>query len=83
MHQIILAMALLIAASTSALAIEQRPDRIELHCAGAADDKDRLRRCLDELADTVRRLWEESHGLAARGLGGANGKGLGDNQSSR
>ena len=83
MRKIILATALLIAASTSSSATDLRPSRIELQCAGAADDRDQLQRCLDELADAVRRLWEESHGLSERGLGGANGKGLGDNQSSR
>jgi hypothetical protein len=83
MRKIILAAALLIAASTSTSAADPRPRGIELQCAGAAGDRDRLQRCLDQLADAVRRLWEESHGLSERGLGGANGKGLGDNQSSR
>jgi hypothetical protein len=83
MRKIILATVLLTAASTSSSATEPRSGRIELQCAGAADNTDRLQRCLDQLADAVRLLWEESHGLSERGLGGANGKGLGDNQSSR
>jgi hypothetical protein len=83
MRKIILAAALLIAASTSSSAADVRASRIELQCAGAADDRDRLQRCLDQMAEAVRRLWAESHALSERGLGGANGKGLGDNQRSR
>jgi hypothetical protein len=95
MRKILLAAALLLPAA--ATASDFPPSALEAQCAGAEEGGAQLRRCLDEIAVAVRRLqeqtaacaqevgvlWRDKYGLVERGLGGANGKGLGDNPSSR